>query len=143
MSQQFSSDAFISYRSAEPDKTWVRTRLVPRLKDDALRVCVDYENFRLGQPLVALMQDAVVNSRYTVVVLTPAYLKGPFATFEQAIATHLELEQQRRRLIFVMREPTEVPLSIRYKLWLDMTDDSTFDDMAAQLSAELSLPLDA
>jgi hypothetical protein len=142
MTRAYRYDVFVSYRSAEPDSIWVRTQLVPRLTEDGLRVCVDYENFELGKPLVQLMEDAVVASRYTLAILTPAYLRGPFATFERALATHLELEQQQRRLLVAMRERTDPPLSIKYKLWLDMTDDSIFDATAARLCAELRRPPD-
>ena len=142
MIDDFDYDVFVSYRSAEPDRTWVRTTLMPRLKHDGLRSCVDYDCFRLGEPLVTSMEKAVTTSRYTLAIMTPAYLQGPFATFERVLATHLELEQQRLRFVVAMREPSEPPLSIRYKLWLDMTDDSTFDETAARLCAELHRPLD-
>jgi hypothetical protein len=140
MTEDFRYDVFVSYRSAEPDQTWVRSRLVPRLKEDGLRVCLDDDNFVLGMPLADLMEEAVVSSRCTVAVMTPAYLQGRFARFEQALAIHLELEQQERRLLVVMREPTDPPLSIRYKLWLDMTDDGSFDAKVAELCAALRSP---
>jgi TIR domain len=137
MTEDFRYDVFVSYRNAEADSIWVRTQLVPRLTENGLHVCVDYEDFELGKPLVQLMEEAVVASRYTLAILTPAYLRGPFATFERALAAHLELEQQQRRLLVAMREPTDPPLSIRYKLWLDMTDDTNFDTSTARLCAEL------
>ena len=41
-------DVFISYRQQEPDKSWVRHTLLPSLKSEGLRVCIDFECFRLG-----------------------------------------------------------------------------------------------
>ena len=44
----FVYDAFISYRHQEPDKTWVRKTLLPRLEAEGLAACIDYRDFRLG-----------------------------------------------------------------------------------------------
>ena len=77
--QSFAYDVFISYRHHEPDLTWVRTTLLPRLRVAGLKVCIDYDCFRLGAPLVLEMARAVEQSRYTVAVLSPAYLRN-FAT---------------------------------------------------------------
>ncbi len=62
----FEYDAFISYRHREPDKSWVRETLVPRLEGAGLRVCVDYRCFRLGAPVIREMERAVEESCYTV-----------------------------------------------------------------------------
>jgi TIR domain len=137
MTPSYRYDVFVSYRHAAPDLPWVRTRLAPRLTASGVRVCIDHECFVYGQPLVLEMERAVLESHYTVLILTPAYLLGAFAEFENLLATHLGLEQQHRRLIPVLREPCEVPLRIRYKLCLDMTDDSAFEADADRLCSEL------
>ena len=46
----FAYDLFLSYNPAEPDKTWVRKTLLPRLKAEGLKVFIDYVDFRLGAP---------------------------------------------------------------------------------------------
>jgi hypothetical protein len=69
-------DVFVSYRHQEPDGPWVRQVLVERLRAAGLRVLVDVDGFRLGAPLVLEMARGVEESRYTLAVLTPAYLAG-------------------------------------------------------------------
>jgi hypothetical protein len=129
----FDFDVFLSYRNQDPDKTWVRKALDPRLRDAGLRVCVDYRDFRLGAPAVTEMERAVEASRYTVAVLTPAYLAGPFTEFENVLAQHLGLEQSRLRLLLVLREPCDPGLRLRHKLWLEMTSGAEVEDNLPRL----------
>src|SRR5262249_37177886 len=56
-----------SYRHHEPDKTWVRKTLFPRLRDEGLRVCIDFRNFRLGTPVVTEMGVPVVGVQKTTI----------------------------------------------------------------------------
>jgi TIR domain len=137
-----SYDVFISYRRQEPDRTWVRERLVPRLRAKGLRVCIDDESFRLGEPLVLEMARAVEQSRYTLAILSPAYLRGNFAELENVLAEHLGLEQGRRRLLLVVREPCTPRLGLRARLWLDLTDDASFEPGITRLVSELRRPLE-
>jgi hypothetical protein len=136
---QFKYDVFISYRQLEPDKSWVRNVLLPRLKAEGLRVCIDFE-FPLGTYLIAEMERAVENSRYTLAVLSPAYLKSNFAELESILAEHLGLELSQRRLLAIMRERCKPRLGMRARLWLDMEMESEFDANIARLAYELRMP---
>ena len=136
----FEYDVFISYRQREPDKGWVRKQLVPQLEALGLRVCVDYRDFRLGAVLIKEMERAVVTSRYTLAVLSPQYLQSNFTEFENLIAEHLGLEVGARRLLMVMREDCQPRLSLRSRLWLDMTDDEEFAVNLSRLAQELRSP---
>jgi TIR domain len=111
--------------------------LVPQLEALGLRVCVDYRDFRLGAVLIKEMERAVVTSRYTLAVLSPQYLQSNFTEFENLIAEHLGLEAGARRLLLVMREDCQPRLSLRSRLWLDMTDDEEFAENVARLGQEL------
>jgi hypothetical protein len=133
----FAYDVFISYRQQEPDKSWVRKRLVPRLKAAGLKVFIDHLDFRLGAPIVTEMERAVVQSRYTVGVLSPSYLKGNFTEFENVLAQHLGLEQSQLRFIGVMREDCKPRLGIRARYYLDMTDEDEFEAAVDRLVAQL------
>ena len=138
-------DVLISYRTREPDKTWVRKTLVPRLEAERLRVFIDYRDFKLGAPLVTEMARGVEESRYTLAVLTPAYLQSNFTELENVLAEHLGLEKSERRLLAVMREPCEenVRLGIRARLYLDMTDEDEFEATIARLVQTLRQPAGA
>lgn len=130
-------DVFVSYRHEAADRRWVRELLVPRLLADGLDVCVDYLTFRLGSPLVLEMAAAVEASRYTLAVLTPAYVASTFTELENVLAEHLGLEQAARRLLYVLREPTDAPLRIRARAWFDMSSDEEFPQAVARLCQEL------
>ena len=65
LSNDFAFDVFVSYRQREPDLSWVRKKLVPRLEAEGLRVFVDYKHFKLGAPLVLEMARGVETARYT------------------------------------------------------------------------------
>jgi hypothetical protein len=133
-------DVFVSYRHQEPDRSWVRTRLVPALRRAGLDVCLDIDTFRLGAPLILEMGRAVERSRYTLLVLSPAYLDSGFTEFESVLAEHLGLEERAQRLIVVLRAGARPRLSLRARLWLDMTDDATFPDDIARIAAQPGLP---
>jgi hypothetical protein len=130
-------DVFVSYRQVEPDQSWVHNTLVPALRRCDLKVCVDIEEFRLGASLVLEMGRAVESSTYTLAVLTPAYLDSSFTEVESVMAEHLGLEEARRRLLVVLRGQARPRLSIRSKLWLDMTDDARFDTDVQRVCREL------
>lgn len=138
----FSYDLFVSYRQQEPDKSWVRKVLVPGLEQRGLRVLIDYRDFRLGPPLVELMAEAVEQTRYTLAVLTPAYLASNFTNLENVLAEHLGLEKSQNRLVVVLREPCQPRLGLRARLWLDMTDDEELDAGLTRLSRDLKEPAD-
>ena len=139
---KFTYDVFLSYRNQDPDKTWVRKTLYPRLKTEGLKVCLDVVDFPLGEPVINAMERAVEESRYTMAVLTPAYLTSSFADFENVIAQHLGLEQSQRRFLGLLREPCTPRLGIRRPYYLDMTDDDEFDLGIARLATQLREPPD-
>ncbi|HEX5690439.1 MAG TPA: toll/interleukin-1 receptor domain-containing protein, partial [Roseiflexaceae bacterium] len=136
----FVYDVFLSYRHQEPDKTWVRRVLRPRLEAAGLRVCIDHRDFRLGRPIVHEMERAIEQSRYTLAVLSPRYLASNFTEVENVLADHLGLEQSQRRLLAVMREECIPRLGMRARLLLDMTDDDEFEMSVARLAYELVQP---
>lgn len=133
-------DVFVSYRRHEPDRSWVKHRLVPALRAGGVRVYLDDDDFRLGEPLIDAMTRGVEVSRYTVAVLTRAYLVSSFTEIESLMAEHLGLENAQIRLLAVMREPVTPRLSMRLRIWLDMTDDADFDEGVARLTREVLTP---
>lgn len=133
-------DVFISYRQREPDKSWVRKQLFPALRDAGLRVCIDFRDFRLGAQVLTEMERAVVESRYTLAVLSPQYLESSFTELESILGRQAGLEGRSRRFLAVMRTPCQVGLDLRSRLWLDMSQDEDFADNIERLARELSQP---
>lgn len=134
-------DVFVSYRQRSPDKEWVRGLLCKALREAGLSVFIDVEQFRLGEPVINEMARGVEESTYTVAVATPAYLQSSYTEFENLISQHLGLEGASHRLVVVMREACELPLRLRYKLWLPMTNEAEVAENLPRLVATLKTPL--
>ena len=60
-SPNYKYDVFISYSRA--DWEWVWNKLVPRLEQTGLRVCIDDRNFIIGLPILKNIEQAVENSQ--------------------------------------------------------------------------------
>lgn len=143
LEDEYVYDVFVSYRQQQPDKDWVRKTLKPRLEEQGLRICIDYRDFRLGAPMVKEMERAVIESRYTLAVVSPAYLTSNYTDLENVLAQHLGLEKSQHRLITLLREDCTPRLGMRSSVMLDMTYDEEFDMNMARLIHQLRQSPDA
>ena len=116
---------FISYSQRE--KAWVRGELLPRLESVGLKACIDYRDFRIGAPTVKEMERAVLTSRHTLAVLTPAYLESAWTDFEALLSATLDPGSHEERLLPLLLEPCDLPLRIKYLGYADFT---ATDDLA-------------
>jgi hypothetical protein len=133
-------DAFVSYSRAGQDRLWVESVLVPRLEGLGLRLCLAHRDFRLGAPRIREMERAVERSRYTLAVLTPRYLDGPFEDFQALMAQHQALETRAPRFIPLLREACQPALGIRTTEWLDVSDASLEEATLLRLALRLREP---
>ncbi|HEX8115546.1 MAG TPA: TIR domain-containing protein, partial [Kofleriaceae bacterium] len=118
-------DAFISYdRSEARDCVWVEQVVVPRLEARGLRLCLEHRDFRFGRPRIREMERAVIASRYTISILTPAYLASSFREFESLIAQHQDLETRAVRFLPLLRRPCQPHIGVRMVFALDLTRDT-------------------
>lgn len=133
----FPYDAFLSYRDQEPDRSWVRKTFLPRLEAHGVRACVDFRDFRLGRPRLKETEKAVQTSRYTLSVLTPAYLASQFAELGSILARFLGDDTNQSRWLGVFREECRPGLDMRSRMLLDMTRDADLDANIVRLAHEL------
>ena len=133
--EEFEYDAFISYSTA--DQEWVEGELFPRLEELDIRY-IDYLRFQLGRPRLNEIERAVQESRWTLVILTPAYLQDTWQQFDSILATSYGLEVGEWRLIPVIKGPCELPPRIRALVSVDLrTDDpDEWDRLLGQLSSQ-------
>lgn len=116
-------DAFVSYCADDADDTsWVEGVLVPRLEALGLRLCLESRDFRLGKSRVRELERAVTTSRYTLCVLSPAYLAGAFEAFCAELAQTVAVESRAPRLLPLLRRPCRPPLGTRMLELLDMSE---------------------
>jgi len=136
----FDYDGFVSYSRGAPEARWVEDSLVPRLEALGLRLSLPQRDFRLGMPRIREMERCVSTSRYTIGVLSPDYLAGPFEDFQSLIAQHLGLEQRDPCFLPVVVELCSVPLSVRMTELLDMTQPALRDATILRLAQRLREP---
>jgi hypothetical protein len=114
-------DIFISYSSKDSD--WVRNTLLSTLESRGFSVIIDFRDFKTGSLSVEEMQRAVEQSRHTIMVLTPSYLKSDWTKFENAMAQILDPAAQQRKLIPILRETCDIPLRLRILVHRDLRHD--------------------
>jgi hypothetical protein len=137
----FDHDAFISYRRTDPaDRAWVETVMVPRLEQLGLRLSLEHRDFRLAQPRIREMERAVVRSRYTVAVLTPAYLDGGFEDFQSLLSQHQSWETRVALYLPILRRPCRPSLGVRMASLLDLSSDPEVSAGLQRLALELRQP---
>jgi uncharacterized caspase-like protein len=136
----FRYDLFLSYRDQEPDRSWARKVLLPRLEAEGVRVCIDFRDFRLGRPRLKATEEAVESSRYTLSVLTPAYLDSQLAELGSILARFLGADTNQARWLGVMRERCRPGLDMRSRMLLDVSDDADLDTAVVRLAFEVRQP---
>ncbi len=133
----YTYDLFISY--TEADRAWVQGYLLPGLGLPPERVIIP-QDFRLGAPVVTEFERAVTDSRYTVLVLSPAYLADEWATFGELLVSHTSVAEQRDRLIPLFLQPCTLPLRVDFRVRLDCTDEISWERETARLRALVDQP---
>lgn len=120
----FDKDVYISYDREDPAmREWVAKVFQPRLESDGRSVW-DYDGLGYNQFAV---EEAIVKSRYTVVLLTASYLKNRFLEFATTNSVLQAVETHTPRFIAISREMISLPLWIRAFVGLDMTPQKTMN----------------
>lgn len=115
--RRFKYHVFVSY--SHRDEAWVTTWLVPRLKRAGLRVCLDSESFAPGASSITEIERAVLESRKTLLVLTPSYLRSQWTEFENVLVQTVDPNARSRRLIPLLVRRCEMPLRLRALVYVD------------------------
>lgn len=129
----YRQDVFLHALERGPDRQWLRSVLRPALAGRGLRV-QDADRFPLGQPRIKSMEQAVMQSRYTVAVLSEAYLASGLSELGDLMAQHLGTEESRYRLLAVLREPCVPRLGIRLASVLDLSIAEEFEAQLDRLA---------
>jgi hypothetical protein len=116
-----SYDVFISYSHA--DQEWVWKWLVPYLKQAGLTVCTDRESFDVGVPALVNMENAVANSRHTVLVLTPDWVKSQWTQFEALLVQQEDPAGLLRRTLPILHRPCNLPPRIALLTYADLSGE--------------------
>jgi len=139
-SQGHAFDLFVVYSAADVD--FVRGYLLPALNVPAARVLL-VDDLTPGALIVSEIERGVSRSRFTVAVLSPAYLEDRWAVFGEALANHMSVEGDRAegvRMIPLQLADCQLPLHLEARVCLDFTKRDGWDLEAARLRKLLQAP---
>jgi formylglycine-generating enzyme required for sulfatase activity len=109
-------DVFISYSSK--DRPWVKD-LLRVLEQQKIKACIDYRDFTEGMPSIKNIENAVLNSHKTLLILTPNYLTSGWTEFEHILLQTLDPANQKLRLLPLLKERCELPLRLKVLTYLN------------------------
>lgn len=118
-------DVFISY--SHSDSEWVRNWLLPRLEGAGLNACIDYRDFEVGVPSIVNMENASLQSRHVLLVVTPNWVNSEWATFEALMVQTDDPSGLRRRTLPLMLRQSKLPARIALLTHADFTNEETWD----------------
>ena len=134
---EHSFDLFVVH--ADADSAWVQGYFIPALGVPKSLITTE-EQFSPGQPRIQEFVRAVRESRFTVVVLSPAFLVDFWGGLGEQLAAYLSVEEHRSRLIPALLHPCELPLELAFRVPLDYTSEARWDSQTRRLRSELGRP---
>jgi len=87
----------------------VSQALLPRLEKVGIKTFIDFRDFEPGAPKPTETERAIVTSRKTILVLTPAYLTDGWDEFQNLLLQTLDPANQQRRLLPLIKEACDLP----------------------------------
>jgi WD40 repeat protein/energy-coupling factor transporter ATP-binding protein EcfA2 len=132
---EYQHELFVSHASS--DEAWVKGYLLSALGLNRDRV-ITPKSFRIGASTVGEIERAVAASRYTLLVLSPAYLADEWARFSDHLVSYVSIREQQDRLIPLMLKPCVLPLGIDFRVRLNCTDPSVWESEIARVRELLS-----
>lgn len=127
----FRYDVFVSY--SHHDRTWVVTELVPFLEQAGFKVMYD-DLFTAGVSSAVNMAQAVRESRRTLAVLTPDWVKSSWTGWEGLLAA----TAQSGTLIPLLLAPCQAPDWISHLTNIDISGPEKQEAGRAKLLRDLS-----
>lgn len=120
----FEKDVYISYDRGDPTmRDWVAKVFQPELEASGCSIW-DYDDLGYNQLVV---EEALVKSRYVVVLLTASYLRDRFKEFTTTMAVLQAVNTRTPRFVPILRELCNLPLWIQAFGSLDMTSRKTME----------------
>lgn len=121
-------DLFVIYAAADAD--FVRGYLLPALNLPSPRVLL-VDRLTPGASLVSEIERGVCLSRFTVAVLSPAYLEDRWVVFGEQLASHLSIDDVH--VIPLRLSDGKFPLRLEARVALDFTDRRCWESEATRL----------
>lgn len=127
-------DLFVVFAAA--DAGFVRGHLLPALDLPSSRVQL-IDELRPGGMVISEIERGVTSSRFTVVVLSPAYLADRWAAFGEQLASHISAPEPRILPLRLTR--CALPVRIEARTSFDFTDQAHWEVETSRLRNLLQL----
>ena len=131
-------DIFISY--SKPDKPWVDHYLIRLLEAADVPYVIDDQDFAIGAPLEESIRNLIKECRYTLLVMTPDWVKGKWTHYESELAVQRRLESEGVSVLPLKLKACDVPPEIAKSLFLDLCKARTRDKEIVKLLRQLGVP---
>jgi hypothetical protein len=114
----FEKDVYLTYDRDDPVlEDWIAKVFRPELETAGLSI---WDHDELGNMKLDV-EEAIVKSKYVIVLLTASYLKDRFEELKTTMAIMQAVNTRTRRFITIRREQFNMPLYIQAFEGLDMT----------------------
>lgn len=132
----YTYDVFISHSGN--DREFV-LGLAIDLKRAGLRVWLDQWDLRPGDSIATAVQQALEESRFLLVVMSPDYFQSAWTQQEWQYMLASEMEGGGVRVIPLLYRDCEVPVSLQMKQWVDLRDQNEYQFVLDRLVRDLRL----
>jgi hypothetical protein len=139
MAEQFTYDLFVSY--AEADRAWVEGYLLDALEKAEVR-CTCESAFTLGVPRILEFERAIRQSRYTLLVISEAYLADDLTRFTDILAQSYGEQVGTWPVIpLTLQEGLQLPPRLKILEGLQASTSEEWEAAIERLCNQLKRPL--
>jgi hypothetical protein len=130
----YSYDIFLGHSAK--DREFV-VRLASDLTSVGLRVWLDQWNIRPGDSFAEAIEQALKESRFLLIVMSPDYFQSVWTQQEWRYALSDEIHGGGIRLIPLLYRDCEIPLMLRSKQWVDFREQTQYQFVLDRLVRDL------
>jgi hypothetical protein len=123
-------DLFISHSAK--DKEFVR-KLAQDLVKSGFSVWLDEWELNLGDSIARAVSDAVMSSKFLLLVMSPDYFASSWTKAEYMAAMNEEMSKGHIKVIPLMYRDCDVPVMLRTKMWVDFRDPDNYPNSFERL----------
>ncbi|HEU0292215.1 MAG TPA: SUMF1/EgtB/PvdO family nonheme iron enzyme [Anaerolineales bacterium] len=130
-------DFFISY--ADADRGWVEGYLLDGLSRSGVTYHTE-ATFELGVPRLSAFEDAIKQSKRTLLILSPSYLVDGSNEFIGLLVQSYGHETGTWPVIPLILQSVKLPTRLGMLTYLDATDQANWERVVQRLNRELQFP---
>jgi hypothetical protein len=124
-------DIFLSYSPG--DRDWVE-KFRTNLMDQGIQVFDASRDIQPGQDWTAVLEEALSQSRYMIIVLTPNSLSSNWVNFELGAAVSM----QKSLIPIVSKELTDSDLPFPVRRWIHLSMEDNAEETAEKVRAAVT-----